>query len=107
MKRAGKSDDWVNEPDVPTSKEVGRIVDGQATEYRRQIDPNIVSGPWKSAKEYLKTLYGLFREDGIGPLRACVDEVRDCPFLEEADSQHKARIYESVRSTLTFNRTAD
>jgi hypothetical protein len=96
MIKPDNKDDWVNEPDVPTTLEIGgdRGENGDASS--RQLEPNNIYGPWQSSSEYLKTMYGLFREDGIAMLRECVNEVRDYPSLEEADSQHKARIYESV-----------
>ena len=90
---------WLHDPDVPTTREIGTLVDAQVQDQEVAIYPNKIKGAWQSKEQYLEAHYGLMRLDAITPLRNAVDEVRLTPSLIEKNSQEHARIYENVSSS--------
>lgn len=96
----GSSEDpWLSLPEIPTTKEIGNIVDGILLPYGTVVlQPNKIAAPWASKAEYLKSHYELLREDAVCPLRDVVEEFRAKPWMLERQSVEKAGIYENVRT---------
>lgn len=86
------SRDWVNLPEVPSSKEI------ISADQELFMEPNKIDGPWSSKEAYLRAHYELLREDTICPLRQAVDELVSDPGLLESDSYEKSGIYDHVCS---------
>lgn len=102
------SSGWLSDPDVPTSREIGHIVDGRLITGDDNLDipTNKVVGAWKDKEKYLEAHYALMRQDAILPLRNVVDEFRANPSMVEKESKENTRIYENV-STCDRSRRSD
>lgn len=53
--------------------------------YSATLPHNIVDGPWSSKEAYIGAHYQILREDGIGPLRKAIEQVRFRPEMNEED----------------------
>jgi hypothetical protein len=64
-------------PEFPTPEELNPSDWDEARErIDRSLKENDVTQPYKTKLDYLETLYGLQREDGVAQLRRAVGEVK-------------------------------
>lgn len=99
---------WLSRPEIPTSDEV---LDNPEPWEPRDVEGNVllecnkIRGAWNSTEDYLRTHYGLFREEAVRPLREAVNWMKDNPgYQEDGLKSHSIGVYDHVRvKALTFS----
>jgi len=91
---------WLSRPEIPTPNELLDIqepwerVNGDVV----LLEANRVKGAWSSREEYLRTHYGLFREEAVRPLREAVTYMKDYPDHQESGNKgNSIGVYDHVR----------
>jgi len=91
---------WLSRPEIPTPNELLDIqepwerVDGDTV----LVEANRIRGAWDSREEYLRTHYGLFREEAVRPLREAVNWMKDYPDYQETGTKgNSIGVYDHVR----------
>lgn len=99
---------WLLKPEIPSPSEIlSNLIKPHSGEdiisIEEELRPNKIEGAYESNEEYLGTQYDLLREDAVQPLREAVDQVRDSPYLDEAEYiGSNIGIYDPVNIILWF-----
>lgn len=99
---------WLSRPEIPTSDE---ILDNPESWEPRDIEGNFllecnkIEGAWPSTEDYLRTHYGLFREEAVRPLREAANWLKDNPgYQEDGQKSHSIGVYDHVHmKAVTFS----
>ncbi|KAK5402956.1 hypothetical protein LTR06_010382 [Exophiala xenobiotica] len=85
IKHSSDKDEWLSQPEFPSVDELENEMPGLLV--------NKIEAPYKSKDKYLKTHYGLQREDAVGSLRDALQDFRSDPTTNDT---HKFSVYDQV-----------
>ncbi|EEH33080.2 helicase required for RNAi-mediated heterochromatin assembly 1 [Paracoccidioides lutzii Pb01] len=94
IRRAAAGVSWTAKPELPTANEILGIDENNGcADGSVSLLANKVQGSWPSTEIYLRTHYGLLREDAVAPLRDAVAYVKEDPRMKDSTD---VCIYEKV-----------
>jgi helicase required for RNAi-mediated heterochromatin assembly 1 len=85
IKHSSDKNEWLSQPEFPSVDELENEMPGLLV--------NKIEAPYKSKDKYLKTHYGLQREDAVGSLRDALQDFRSDPTTNDT---HKFSVYDQV-----------
>ncbi|ODH26661.1 hypothetical protein ACO22_04493 [Paracoccidioides brasiliensis] len=93
-RRAAAGHSWTAKPELPTANEILGIDENNGcADGSVNLLANKVQGSWPSTEIYLRTHYGLLREDAVAPLRDAVAYAKEDPRMKDSTD---VCIYEKV-----------
>ncbi|KAJ5723559.1 ATP binding protein [Penicillium malachiteum] len=71
--------EWVEKSELPSEEEL--VGSEGITDNDVLLQPNRITQPWRSTREYMRAHYALLREDSVAPLRDAVTYIRADPSM--------------------------